>query len=133
MKYKFFLDEFNRITSVHDEQQTLLIPEWVQDPFVILELTELPSDLKIGEHGIINGQIVYIGIVASEEFENQKYAAVSEINSLKTLLVETDYKVIKNYELSLAGLPLRYDAVALHNERQAYRDRINELETQFNL
>lgn len=45
---------------------------------------------------------------------------------LKTLLLETDWKVIVNSELIQAGLPLKYPN--LHEERQAWRDEINKLE-----
>lgn len=51
-----------------------------------------------------------------------------EIVELKKQLTETDYKIIKCYEYQLAGLELPYDIQTLHAERQALRDRINELE-----
>jgi hypothetical protein len=47
---------------------------------------------------------------------------------LKLQLSETDYKVIKNYELIAAGLEPEYDTAILHNERQLVRDEINRLE-----
>lgn len=50
------------------------------------------------------------------------------IAQLKSELASTDYKIIKCSECSLAGLDLPYDIVALHAERQAIRDEINELE-----
>jgi hypothetical protein len=51
-----------------------------------------------------------------------------EIESLKLQLQETDYKIIKCSEYQLAGQDLPYDIHTLHTERQALRDRINELE-----
>ena len=52
----------------------------------------------------------------------------AEVEELKMQLAESDYKVIKIAECVACGLPLPYDAEALHSERQALRDRINELE-----
>lgn len=51
-----------------------------------------------------------------------------EIEMLKKQIAATDYKVTKCYEYSLCGLELPYDIKALHAERQALRDKINELE-----
>lgn len=51
-----------------------------------------------------------------------------EIDMLKKQIADSDYKVTKCYEYSLCGLELPYDIKALHAERQALRDRINELE-----
>lgn len=50
------------------------------------------------------------------------------IEDLKDRLTADDYKIIKCYEASLMGNPLPYDITALHNERQAIRNKINELE-----
>lgn len=52
----------------------------------------------------------------------------AEVEQLKAQLASTDYKVIKCYEAQMVGEELPYDIVALHAERQALRDRINELE-----
>jgi len=51
-----------------------------------------------------------------------------EIARLKEELAATDYKIIKCSEYSLAGQDLPYDIAELHANRQALRDRINELE-----
>lgn len=50
-----------------------------------------------------------------------------EIDRLEELISDTDYQVIKSYEYTLAGMKIPYDVTALHNERQALRDQINEL------
>jgi hypothetical protein len=52
-----------------------------------------------------------------------------EIAELKKQLSETDFKIIKCFEYQFAGLELPYDIQTLHTERQALRDRINELES----
>jgi hypothetical protein len=63
---------------------------------------------------------------SEEELAAQARAA--EVENLKMQLAESDYKVIKIAECVACGLPMPYDAEALHSERQALRDRINELE-----
>ncbi len=51
-----------------------------------------------------------------------------EIQALKDSLSESDYKITKCYEASLLGTELPYDIEELHAQRQAERDKINELE-----
>lgn len=51
-----------------------------------------------------------------------------EIDILKKQISASDYKVIKCHEYALVGKELPYDIEALHAERQALRDKINELE-----
>ena len=63
---------------------------------------------------------------SEEELAAQARAA--EVENLKMQLAESDYKVIKIAECVACNLPMPYDAEALHSERQAIRDRINELE-----
>ena len=65
------------------------------------------------------------------EIEERKRVATiqNEIADLKAQLEATDYKVIKCMEYSINGLELPYDMQEIHAERQALRDRINELET----
>ena len=53
-----------------------------------------------------------------------------EIERLKSELQESDYKVIKCAEAMAVGAEMPYDVVSLHNERQALRDKINELESE---
>ena len=63
----------------------------------------------------------------SEE-ELAAIAKAAEVENLKMQLADSDYKVIKIAECVACNLPMPYDAEALHSERQAIRDRINELE-----
>ncbi|GEM_PF-1866521 len=53
----------------------------------------------------------------------------SQIESLKQQIAETDYQIIKCYEYSLVSKELPYDITTLHNQRQALRDEINQLES----
>lgn len=55
---------------------------------------------------------------------------ILDIESLKSELQESDYKVIKCAEAMAVGAELPYNITELHNERQALRDKINELESE---
>ena len=55
-----------------------------------------------------------------------------EIEYLKSELQESDYKVIKCAEAICLNAELPYNMTELHNERQALRDKINELEKALN-
>lgn len=56
------------------------------------------------------------------------YLIKEDIAKLTKQLTDTDYKVIKSYEASLIGRTVPYDFNQVHAERQAIRDKINELE-----
>ncbi len=56
---------------------------------------------------------------------------IADMRALKAYqneLTASDYKIIKCYEYSLAGLELPYDVNALHSEREAIREKIRFLE-----
>ena len=63
----------------------------------------------------------------AEELMDRRYM---EIERLKSELQESDYKVIKCAEAICLNAELPYNMTALHNERQALRDKINELESE---
>lgn len=71
----------------------------------------------------------YNGRVFIDYFNNTEDAPNSvEIERLKSELQESDYKVIKCVEAMTIGAVMPYNMTALHKERQALRDKINELE-----
>ena len=57
---------------------------------------------------------------------------ILDIESLKSELQESDYKVIKCAEAICLNAEMPYNITALHNERQALRDKINEPEKALN-
>ena len=63
----------------------------------------------------------------AEELMDRRYM---EIERLKSELQESDYKVIKCSEAMAVGAEMPYNMTALHKERQALRDKINELESE---
>lgn len=80
--------------------------------------------MKIFNNGI------YRDATPQEVADMTRIDPITEIESCKVQLSATDYKVTKCAECSLMGEALPYDIEALHAERQALRDRINELESQ---
>ena len=62
--------------------------------------------------------------------EELRYRRYMEIECLKSELQESDYKVIKCAEALTIGAEMPYDVASLHKERQALRDKINELESE---
>ena len=111
MKYALNLDSNNRILSVTFAKYA---------PADAVKVDILPEG-NVADYLYVNGEFVYEPIIVTIPVEQQ-------IAELKTQLESTDYKVIKCSEAQLLGEEIPYDIVALHAERQALRDKINELE-----
>ena len=79
--------------------------------------------MKIWDNGIIREVEDYQP--TAEELRQEKLA---EIEKLKAQLASTDYKVVKISECLAIGSEMPYNAQELHQQRQAIRDRINQLE-----
>lgn len=116
-----------------------VVKDWLENGFKELHETEPPTDY--------NDETMELEkeIVEREDGDYEyKYTAVisvakieQSISLLKQQLADTDYKVVKNMEYQMAMMASvepntivldLYDARELHNERQALRDKINELE-----
>ena len=69
-------------------------------------------------------------IAVNEQVIDDNGLLLSDIERLKSELQESDYKVIKCAEAMAVGAEMPYDMESLHNERQALRDKINELESE---
>ena len=69
-------------------------------------------------------------IVDNEQVVDDNGLLLSEIERLESELQDSDYKVIKCAEAIAVGADMPYDVASLHNERQALRDKINELESE---
>ena len=61
---------------------------------------------------------------------DRKSELILDIESLKSELQESDYKVIKCAEAMAVGAEMPYNMTELHKERQALRDKINEFESE---
>ena len=55
---------------------------------------------------------------------------ILDIESLKSELQESDYKVIKCAEAMAVSAELPFKLTDLHKDRQALRDKINKLESE---
>lgn len=68
------------------------------------------------------------GVYVHDPLPEPESSAAEQIAELKAQLEATDYKVIKCSEAQMAGAEMPYDVAELHAERQAIRNKINELE-----
>jgi hypothetical protein len=123
MKYYYQLDNYNRFTCLEPEGG--IIPESWNWPF--LELDDI-SNIIIGQHALINNEILFIGVQEVEIKESEKQDKIHRVNKLKKLLQKDDYKVIKCYEAQLANEEMPYDLQQLLAQRKAWREEINQLE-----
>ena len=83
-----------------------------------------------GKRAVVTMQAEEAQIVDNERVVDDNGLRLSEIERLKSELQESDYKVIKCAEAMAVGADMPYDVASLHNERQALRDKINELESE---
>lgn len=94
-------------------------------------IDDIDGDKLCCEDGYVVKMIAYDAgdkIAYRYDVEVDTIAIMSSIDDLKKQLSDSDYKVIKCYEASLAGEELPYNMQELHQERQSLRERINELE-----
>ena len=83
-----------------------------------------------GKRAVVKMQADETQIVDNEQVVDGNGLLLSEIERLKSELQESDYKVIKCAEALTIGAEMPYDVASLHKERQALRDKINELESE---
>lgn len=83
-----------------------------------------------GKRAVVTMQAEEAQIVDNEQVVDNNGLLLSEIERLKSELQESDYKVIKCAEAICLNAELPYNMTALHKERQALRDKINELESE---
>ena len=78
-----------------------------------------------------NGEYVVVEMDYKQQTaEECRQMRSMEIERLKSELQESDYKVIKCAEAMCINAELPYNMTELHKERQALRDKINELESE---
>lgn len=124
--FAIILDENKYIKSYSSKFKT---PE-----SVLVETMPAESDPeKLKCYQYIEGEFVFdVELWEAIEAERAEIARISGINSniaaLKQEIESSDYQIIKCYEYALNNLPSPYDITKLHEERQALRDQINELE-----
>lgn len=82
------------------------------------------------KRAVVTMQAEEAQIVDNEQLVDDNGLLLSEIESIKSELQESDYKVIKCAEAICLNAELPYNMAELHKERQALRDKINELESE---
>ena len=83
-----------------------------------------------GKRAVVTMNAEEAQIAVNEQVVDDNGLLLSEIERLKSELQESDYKVIKCAEAMAVGAEMPYNMTALHNERQALRDKINKLESE---
>ena len=83
-----------------------------------------------GKRAVVKMQAEETQIVDNEQVVDDNGLLLAEIERLKSELQESDYKVIKCAEAMAVGAGMPYNVTELHKERQALRDKINELESE---
>ena len=83
-----------------------------------------------GKRAVVTMQADEAQIVDNEQVVDNNGLLLSEIERLKSELQASDYKVIKCAEAICLNAELPYNMTELHKERQALRDKINELESE---
>ena len=116
--------EYKTVDFLTDiEKENLIIEGWSE--VISLDNNINPNEYYVNKKEVFikDGQFysTYVSFIDYKKCGN-------EITNLKQQLSNTDYKVIKNMEAQLVNEELPYDSVTLHTERQALRDKINELE-----
>lgn len=124
------LDNGQLITTYADNEDREMINTMIADGFKVYTEEEIPamvlSDFQSLELTYKDEGFQIVGYY--EVVDNSPEKVVAEIERLKSKLTSTDYQIIKSYEYALIDQPLSYDISTLHSERQAIRNRINELE-----
>ena len=83
-----------------------------------------------GKRAVVTMQADEAQIAVNEQVVDDNGLLLSDIERIKSELQESDYKVIKCAEAMCINAELPYNMTVLHNERQALRDKINELESE---
>jgi hypothetical protein len=116
-------------TTCAAEEDTELIAQIVADGFKLYDdTTPMP---EIGEFQATipaYSEDVDRITLAWKIVEHSPEKVVAEISRLQSELAATDYQVVKSYEYAIAGQAAPYDIGALYTERQAVRNRIDQLE-----
>lgn len=118
MRYRYELDSKNRVTGLLKDNEANAHLDYVE---VEINFPFIPFFYGVRDH-----KLYEIGLDAEYIQEQQVLDKKYRIKKLKKWLTESDWKVVVNAEYYQAGLPPKYPN--LHQERQAWRDEINELE-----
>lgn len=119
MIFRYELDSKNRVKGLLKDIEANQHLDYVE--------VEPGFQFKPFFHGVRDHKLYDIGFDAEYEAEQEKLDKKYRIKKLKKWLADSDWKVVVNAELIQAGLPPKYPN--LYQERQAWRDEINALES----
>ena len=129
------MEEF-KIYYLLDENNFIL--DWRLDQIeghqILLNSNQENFNLVLNEgidiYKIINNQVIKDTSKrdSAANYENK----IAAILNLKSLLNNSDYKIIKCYEAFMRQLPLPYNLEELSAQRDAWRAEINQLEEELN-
>lgn len=95
---------------------TAIVTDPIRDDLPLVDLSEL-GDVKVGYDKFVDGHVIPMPKPANVQ-------AMERIYALKAQLARTDYEAIKFAEGRLSAAEYQ----TLSDQRQAWRDEINELE-----
>lgn len=126
-----FIKEIGGLSSLIAcrEDDTKRIAELQQDGYRRAVMAALPpakEGYKLKARFRLDGDCMY----QEWEYVADRATTEQQISKLKKQLSDSDYRVIKCFEAQMTGGEMPYDITALHGERQALRDEINELENE---
>jgi len=113
-----------RILSVEEQIKTLSDKGW--KPVDAIDEDQMQCKEKESVHLEPYDAIDHIAYHYNKHMDLQ--GIKKSLSLLRANLADSDYKIVKSYECSLAGLDNPYDIYSLHIQRQAIRDKINKLE-----
>ena len=108
MNANIYVDANNVITAI--------VTDPIREGLPLVDLAEI-GDVKVGYDKFVDGKIVPMPKPANVQ-------AMERIYELKAMLARTDYEAIKFAEGRLSAVEYQ----TLSDQRQAWRDEINELE-----
>ena len=86
------------------------------------------SSPQAAETYINEGYVEYSKESVQVKVIKDKLYAVKRIEELKQLLASSDYKMMKCYEAFIANETMPYDFNLLKEQRQSWRNEVNQLE-----
>lgn len=112
------------------EKESALYQKLIEQGFKPVVSYTPPKHLKLGALDSLEAELVESGDRYEERWvvRTDRRRVKERIERLKEELSATDYRVIKSYEYALVGEHPPYDVQLLHQEREALRRRINDLE-----
>jgi hypothetical protein len=129
MIFYYILNDDNRLAFFSVTKEGSFLEDSIVQEIDLPETTQI----IIGEHGIVDNQLVYLGTKENNNKELEINNKKKLISDLASYLFLTDYKVIKCYEASLLNEEMPYNLQELLAQRKAWREEINAIEFEISM